>query len=536
MTSDDRAQGWGAWAMGGLATGARVARRRRVGKCVLTQVRRAVASCLGLAVILGFGSICGADNGSSPEGGGGPWERLVELPADAVGGEGDVDTMVAVPLDSDLHAATLDRWVDLRMFDSADREVPYWLRVETVDERVPRRRSFPVQQLTVNPAPDEGLEIEFQIDGERHTGPLHGLRLVTGLRDFERQVSAWRRDEESGDWEPLAEDTLLYDYSRYLNVRSLDIEFGERSLPTAAGRYRIRIDRPEIGREGTVWRELTRELGDEDRGSVKERIQVNQTPFRIDRIESLRDDQELNKSQPVLVDFPLEIIEVRQSAEDKTTWVDVRSRREPLTELVLVSDDRNFSREVRLNVPERRSDGGDARSEVQAKGIRWRELARGQWTKIDVAGVRRETLALKAPEARAAVYRIAIVDGDSPPLESLKFVGRGPRRQVIFLAKADETYRLGYGEAERKLPRYDTAAIRAALDSGAVPVRATLGTAVAGRTIVSPSAWTWLQNPWLFGVIVLSLLVLLGGTLKQAAARLDDGDRDGEAGGTGTVS
>ncbi|TVQ04307.1 MAG: hypothetical protein EA381_00430, partial [Planctomycetaceae bacterium] len=495
---------------------------RRVDSGLTSRRFGSVVWGVGLLVgfVVGLATFASAQDNPPPDAGG-PWVRPLEWQTgDEPADEAD-ELLVAVSLDRETHRWSRDDWGDLRLFDSSGRSVPYWLRPQTVDEHVLQRRAFSVGRLAANPGPAEGLEIEFTIDEERHVGPLHGLRIVSALKDFERQVSVWRWDDGESDWQPLVSDAFLYDYSRYLDVRSLDIDLGEASLANAAGRYRVRIDRPDIDREATQWRELTRDLGGDGRGELTERFRTDSTPFRIDRIESLRDDRVIQRSQPVLDDYPLEVVQVQQDPDEKTTWVELRSGREPLTEIVLETDDRNFSRAVRLSVPILPAQGQRFGANDSQPVGRWRELATGRWTRIDLAGVRQEKLKLPLAETRAAAYRVGIMNGDSPPLESLRFIGRGPRREVVFLASEQGNYRLGYGEPEREQPEYDTAAIRAALAAGALPRQATLGSAELALPTLSPSVWRWLQNPWLFGAVVLLLLVLLGGFLKQAAARLN---------------
>jgi hypothetical protein len=125
------------------------------------------------------------------------------------------------------------------------------------------------------------------------------------------------------------------------------------------------------------------------------------------------------------------------------------------------------------------------------------------------------------PESRQPTYDLVIDDGDSPPIAVSAVTARGPAREIVFLAEPDGDYRLAYGGG-LAAPRYDTAAIRAALAARAVATPATLG-AEAVVAMPPPAAEPFrLLADGRFQVAAIAVLAaILAAALFRAARRLD---------------
>ena len=153
--------------------------------------------------------------------------------------------------------------------------------------------------------------------------------------------------------------------------------------------------------------------------------------------------------------------------------------------------------------------------------LRGRPLATATITRIDVAGIRREQLVVPLPESRLASYDLVIDDGDSPPIVVTGVTARGPVREVVFLAEPAGGYRLAYG-GELAAPRYDTAAIRAALAARADTMPATLGPATVVATPPPAAEPFRLLADGRFQIAVIAVLAaILAVALFRAAQRLD---------------
>jgi hypothetical protein len=437
-----------------------------------------------------------------------PKTRPVELPTV------EQPSLVGIRLDAAVHANSTPRRDDLRLLDASDSEVPFVIRKLVTDKLRTARQYVPVVNPLVRPLEDDALEIEFEIDPDKHKGPLHGFTLVTRLQNFEHRVTLERQAAADEPWATLAQDALIYDYSQFMNVRNTDLPIPKDQNIPAWGRYRLRIDRVTQEQE-SQWRELKRSFQGDEATGREESLLVNRQPLRIERIDFWREEEVVESSQPLLTDYPLAGIKLQQDAETKSTWVDLSSVGEPITELTLVTQDNNFSRVARLL-------GMSSGSGQPPFPVTERELATATLSRIDLAGLQREQLRILLPETRETAYRVVIANGDSPSLTDVAFTARGPIYELVFLGTPGQSYRLSYGDANREPPRYDTAAIDAALAAKVSPIEATLGAAADDLLVASRTDWfRLLNNPWVFGTLVLGLVVLLGLGLRQAATRIE---------------
>lgn len=422
--------------------------------------------------------------------------------------------LLGIRLDATVFSGSTPSLHDLRVLDASDAEVPFALRKLVTDKLRTVRQYTPVVNPLVRPLEDDGLEIEFEIDPDKHKGPLHGFTLVTPLRNFEHRVTVERQAAADDPWTTLAQNVVIYDYFQFMDVRNTDLAIPKELNLPAWGRYRLRIDRVTQEQQ-SPWRELTRSVQGSEVTGQEERLLVNRQPLRIERIDFWRESEVVESSQPLLTDYPLAGITLKQDSESKSTWVDLSSAREPITELTLVTPDNNFSRAARLL--------GMSRGSGQPPfPVAQRELATTTLSKIDLAGIQREQLQIRLPETRETDYRVVIANGDSPPLADVAFTAKGPIYELVFLGNPGQTYRLSYGDANREPPRYDTVAIQAALAAKASPLEAMLGPAADDLVRVAPTNWLRvLNNPWVFGTLILGLVVLLGLGLRQAATRIE---------------
>lgn len=431
-----------------------------------------------------------------------------------------VETLAAVRLDGDVYFGATDGLDDLRVFDGNGRETPYLLRKVVTDKKRLTKRPVAVDKPTVRPLEDGGLEIEITIDPKRHPDRVEGFTLVTPLTNFEHRVTIERIGED-GAAEVLVNDALIFDYSQYMAVRGTDVRIPhEKVSSNAGGKYRLRIAKAIQIQESQLV-ELTRSArvgdGSEEAGKAEERLMINRQPLRIDRVEFWDEAETVESSQPELIEYPVKVVSTQEDGKEKLSRIEFQSRREPITELTLVTSDKNFSRTARVMAMT-----GKAGEPPLARG--GRVVGSGSVSRIDLAAVKREDLKLGIPETRDSLYRVELENLDSPPLQGVTLEARGPAYEVVFLAQPGQTYRLSYGDAYREPPRYDTAAIGAALAAGSKPKRLNLGGAV-DEAVTTAADQVWLRrlgSPWVLGAVVFGLVALLAVALRGAAARLDD--------------
>ncbi len=424
------------------------------------------------------------------------------------------EELVAVPLDSDIYAATRTGYPDLRVLQGADDEVGFLVRRETAKTGRKVKQVWAAKNISLRPLEDDGLEITFRIDLDEHPEQPQGIRLITPLRNFEHHV----RIESSTDgesWEPLVEEGLIFDYSQFMDVQNTAIE-----LPASESKerswYRITIEDVTQEQQSQLL-ELSRSLSGEEETSRTERQTIRRQPFRIDRIELWHDEMRIDKVGDKQVDYPLTIERTEQDAESRETHIYLKSRREPLTRLKVVTDVRNFSRSARVEV---------SREAREKKS--WQAIGSAKLTNLDFRSLKRESLAINFPEHRETEYRLVIENRDSPPLEVKDVIASGNAYEVVFLAEPKAEYRVAYDSPSLEAPNFDTAALTASIQEGFQPVRATLGLTVESEVAPQPGdplLKRLLNNgPLLTGIIAV-LVVLLAVGLYRATRNLEDVER-----------
>ncbi len=429
------------------------------------------------------------------------------------------EELVAVRLDADVAAATEPGFPDLRVIDGAGQEVSRIIRRAAVVKMRSVRRSFPVQQPRLKPLSGGGLEIEFTIDAEKDPHSIDGFRIETPLRNFEQRVRVQRLDE-AGAWKPVGDDTLLFDYSQYMDTRQVDVPLPKEPRLPAGGTWRITVDEPTIEQQSTL-SEVVRTLEGKAETSRKEKTTVARQPFRIDSIQAWHVDDAAEVEVAGGIEVPIAEFRVEEEPEEKRTRVRVTSGRQAITSLRLSVADRNFGRPARVEAqpPARNREAGSRPRQV---------LGSARIHRIDLRGIRSEELAITIPESRDAAHEIVIDNADSQPLEITGVTAIGPAYEVVFLARPGKAYRLAYGAESVEdppfaAPHYDTVAIDVGLAAGKLPLEGTLG-AVEEISVV-PVERPWLArllgNPWLIGGTILLLAALLGWSLFAAAKRLD---------------
>lgn len=352
-------------------------------------------------------------------------------------GRGDAVTLV--PLDGPIYAQTRDGLPDIRIRDDLSRDVPYALQVGTRTQEVAGREDVTSRVVSLKVIEGEALEVITRLD-EGSPEP-DGATIHSPLADFERRVHVFgSRDGQA--WEPLA-DGRIFDYSRYMDVREVEMPFlarGHRLFKWVFERESDELHSPfyELAR--------SRVQGEPERRSQLETIL--RRPFRIDRIAMHHTVSRRVGEEPLSIRVSLEVLGVEVDPRDHVTQIVVAAGRLPLSRLSLTTSSRNFQRQVRVQRP---AGGG------------WSDLGRGSVSLFQIDGFRRESLDLDIAETRADRLRLLIEDGDSPPLDVVGVDGEAVDRRVAFVATAGRSYRLEYGSGALPAPRYDADAVLAAL-------------------------------------------------------------------------
>ncbi|HEY2251028.1 MAG TPA: hypothetical protein VGH74_08200, partial [Planctomycetaceae bacterium] len=189
------------------------------------------------------------------------------------------EELLSIVLDTDVFAATQDSLADVRLIDGQGKPIPYLLRkVQTTRARA-ARTAWPAVQLTAKPLDNGGLEITVTFDEDDKRPHPNGLSIISPLRNFEQRVRVYT-SADGQEWEPAGEEAVIFDYSRYIDVRNNDVPFRE----TSRRHFRIVIDDVTAEQQSELMA-LTRRLRGADETERTESVTVDRRPFRIDRID-----------------------------------------------------------------------------------------------------------------------------------------------------------------------------------------------------------------------------------------------------------
>ncbi|MFM7117113.1 MAG: hypothetical protein ACKO0N_10795 [Planctomycetota bacterium] len=419
-------------------------------------------------------------------------------------------SLASLTLDSRIYAAGSRGLADLRLFDSKNNLVAFIVRQQIVQrkERSTAKRSIASPELKFLEA--NGLEISFSIAPEKSPGPLNGLLIRTGLREFERRANLeW--DQGKGEWTKLASDVLLYDYSSVIDLRNLEIRLPQPLEIRQLSKFRLTIDKVTEAQESQVV-ELTRRLRGANEEYREERLLVNRQPFRIEGLESSHETTRTVDDSPLKSNYPVKLISQEDLKESRCTVLAIESQGEPLTGFQLQTADDNFSRAVVIEAREPISENGNKT---------FREVAKGTISKVHLPGAELDRMELSLPETSSSSYRLIIFNLDSQPVKISSVTATGNNYQLFFLAQPGESYRVEYGGGEVEKPSFDTVAISTALQKRLESLPAKLGEATKVETAATPKPRSWTMPIWVFWLVAACLVALIGSGLYSAAKRVD---------------
>jgi hypothetical protein len=419
--------------------------------------------------------------------------------------DGKTESIVAVALDADVCAAARSGFSDLRVFDAEGKETPFLLEeaVETLTRTIRGECRSRVASLKER---NDGIEVVVQLDDD--APPADGLAVFTPLLNYERRVRVFG-GKGGNDWHLLVDNGLVFDYSRYMDVSNREIRLPKNDC------RQLRVVVSGISDEKeSPFLELTRRYRGGNESERTEKVVLERRPFRIDRIELWSEKDETLTQREKKVDYPVKMSRVEENPAEKTTIVYVDTRREPLTQLTLETTSRNFSRAVSVQT-----------KATHGAHTQWTDIAHEQIALLDFGHFHRETMGASFSEQRQGEYRIVIQNEDSPPLKITGVKSRGNQYRAMFLAGANQTYRLYYGSDEAEPPKYDAVAVLAPLRlQGDRPSEGLLGVQSANAAVESPplNARKLLGNPIFMGGVIAGLVVVFGWALFRAMRRINE--------------
>jgi hypothetical protein len=370
---------------------------------------------------------------------------------------------VVLPLDVlDKAGAALD---DLRLFDAANREIPYAIRIRR-DVNETRR----IQANLFN-ASRSGSISEASLDLGENPGEHNEVEIETTGENFRRRVTVEGSDSRS-DWKMLQDNGVIFSFSS----RSDNVESDRVSYPTSRYRYlRIRVQRDE--------------LIDNEAPQI-----TSAGAVMVVR----RQGQLATWSVPV----PSYQLERNQGAHASVWHIDLGAYA-PCDRLTIDTFEESFSRPFKVEAI-------DNQDNV-------RLIASGTLTRH--TGVDPKPLVIFFnQEERARQLRLQITDYSNPVLNIISIDASAPARQLLYELKEPvmQPLRLYFGNANVPAPHYDFANV--------LPFRrlneathSTIGQVTANPDYKPEPKPLTERVPWLIYIVLAASSIALGFILLSLA-------------------
>jgi hypothetical protein len=389
------------------------------------------------------------------------WPYYVEVAPASAGGQ-LYDLVVPLPV---IDKARADL-ADLRLFDSANREIPYAIRIR---RDVDARREIPTRLFNYGFAGPATSEVT--VDLGENSGEHNEIEIETSGTNFRRQVEI--EGSDSGrEWRTLSNDGVLFSFASQNNVA----ESEKVSYPTSRYRYlRVKVSRDPMTDK--------------------------QTPMvtSVKVMMALREKGLLSTWDVPVPSYQLQ----RNQGAHATVWTLDLGGRVPCDRLSLEIAEDSFSRPFQVETID---DPQDIR--LIASGDLTRHY--GEEKKPIVIYFNEEAVARK--------LRLQITDYSNPTLNIQSINASAPARQLVFELKspASQPLRLYFGNESVPAPHYDFEKELAARLSRE-PVHSQLG-AVAANPEYKPEPKPLTERaPWLIYVVLALSSIALAFVLLSLA-------------------
>ncbi len=410
------------------------------------------------------------------------------------------EELAALTLDADIWEASPGSPPDIRIVDQEGISIPHLLRKAGEQQLRTVRENCQTTVEFLQEHADNRIDLSVSLD---EGAPFAtGIDFATPLKDFERQITVQGIHEDDTQ-ELLVEGALIYDYSRFADVRRTHITLP----PNRFRRFTISIgnvtdEQPSPRRQISRTYEQGEEVRLVDQGTVTAR------PFRMNRVQLYAERQAGSHTVEQVVSIEPRSWGLRETTRDNQSVIEIETHNEPITGFLLVVGDPNFTRRVRVEVPSGSSSDT------------WQAIANATISRIAFRNLLDEALGIHFPERRSPRFRLIIENHDSPPLEIRGVEAQGPLWQAVYIARAGQEAHLYYGATPSQPPRYDTAPIRRVIDGGYTPLTLGLGEPTANPHYRKPGfALTNLVGSRAFFLASVAIMVAVLAIALVRAAR-----------------
>ncbi|MCD4655567.1 hypothetical protein K8T06_16725 [bacterium] len=243
--------------------------------------------------------------------------KLVQMP-----GIGD-DQLVYIKLDDEIFKFCNQDFSDVRLFDAKKNEISRIIqqKISTEKDIVSHYENIEIENLIQ----EADNQIEFIVKLPENIGPIVGIRFQTPLIDFEKKIIVTGKTGD-GQWGIPTENAMIYDFSRFADVRKLEI----RLSPAEYIELKIQIRDVTDVKESRI-RKLSSEFsGHGNSETTTEEMFIENVPFRIDRFQIITESERPISRKADVDTYEVQSFDVSRDEEKKQTVVEIKTNREPL--------------------------------------------------------------------------------------------------------------------------------------------------------------------------------------------------------------
>ncbi len=387
--------------------------------------------CAALLSLLGISGVAATENQT-------PWG--VEFPEfrQLTPTVNDASPVGLAELDAPVYDRAAMNFSNMRLYDSAEMEIPFLVRLETEKQLIfiPTECRSKIESL--NKVGDNSYEVVIELKDDEPT-PVEA-DIQTPSLDYAKKVNVYGSNDRR-NWQMLKQDAEIFDYSSIINLKNTAVTFTGSRFKY----YKVRIDSFSEHKVSPYSELVTQKRQGQEFSSTEKTMQLNDT-FRIDGIRLIAriSRQALIQNKKVNYDVADFKADGKINKDDVFT---ITTFRQPLTEITVLSDSVNFYRRVRLS-------GCDDQKN-------WRQVAESTICMVTIGNKPRGEMKLNFPEHRFKYYRLTIINGDSPSINISGVKPGGNSYAMLFIVpKAPmQPLRLYYGAAAMSSPVYDLTAV-----------------------------------------------------------------------------
>ncbi|MDR1191290.1 MAG: DUF3999 domain-containing protein [Verrucomicrobiales bacterium] len=372
----------------------------------------------------------------------------------AIVGDADAGAPARVTLTPRLINRTHNHFADLRLFDDADREVPYVLYTQTLPGQ--NRQTAGLEAIKYEPLADGAERLTFRRPAALPA--IDGMRLIVSGADFEKTVLV----EISNDhktWLALA-TCSVFDYTSRINLRDSRLD----TPPTDARFIRLTVsgEKPLAATPAAAAEVALKYKDLEFRHSAAVSAGKPKSTVRVNGVEAWHG--KTVQERQVCDTAPL-TISGETTDEHGNTVIELGDCNLPLTHLQFDGvDNQYFYRQVLV---ETISDTPDAEWQRVSSGMIYRVPGSSGATelcplKISVNGIsitKAQKISAGAiiplDGAQRQRLRLVIINRDNPPLQVTAITGAYLRRDLYFIPEPSRRYTLRFDHPTIPRPAYD---------------------------------------------------------------------------------